>query len=342
MDLAEKFSQSKAKPSRLKSFLSNFLRWGLSIALLGYLYHLIDIDKTIAVIKSADPVLVIYAFITFIFVMFLLLIRWFVFVKALGLKVPSKIMTRYFFIGLFGNLFLPSSIGGDVIKIWGVCQYTVEKPKVIASVLIDRLSGFAGIVIVATVAFIFGYRLINDFSLLASIVIMAAVSAGITVVLFNETLFAFCCKIFSAFPAIKQTLMNIHYDIALLKDKPFELVKGAAVSCLCQMITSVIFFLIAKALHQDVSLIYFLIFVPLICVASSLPSIGGLGVREAGTAFLLAKVGVEYGVGVSISLVSFTFMVLMGLIGGLVYFFMKTTPSGIPSTNSLSPQNHTV
>ena len=62
---------------------------------------------------------------------------------------------------------------------------------------------------------------------------------------------------------------------------------------------------------------------PLICVASSVPSIGGLGVREAGTAFLLAKVGVDSGVAVSISLINFLFMVLVGLLGALIYWLTK-------------------
>ena len=146
-----------------KGMLSNFFRWGLSICLLAYLYHIIDIDKTVAVIKSADIVTMIYVLITSVFIYFVIFLRWLVFVRALDLHVPGMVLLRYFFVGLFGNLFLPSSVGGDIIKVWGVCQYTPHKPKVIASVILDRLSGFAGIVIVATIAFIFGYRFINDF-----------------------------------------------------------------------------------------------------------------------------------------------------------------------------------
>ena len=115
--------------------------------------------------------------------------------------------------------------------------------------------------------------------------------------------------------------MRMHFDIMLLKDKQREGWKAIMLSCLSQVTLAFVFFLIAKALHQDIQIVYFLIFVPMICVVSSLPSIGGLGVREAGTVYLFSKIGVESGISVSMSLLLFLFMVTIGLIGGLVYVF---------------------
>jgi uncharacterized membrane protein YbhN (UPF0104 family) len=85
------------------------------------------------------------------------------------------------------------------------------------------------------------------------------------------------------------------------------------------LLLAYVYFIVAKALHQDINFLYFLIFSPLICVATALPSIGGLGVREMGWAYLLGKVGVAQGVAVSISLINFLFMVIVGLIGGAMY-----------------------
>jgi glycosyltransferase 2 family protein len=317
--------------AKLKSLLSLVLRFGLSFVLLGYLFGKIDFNQTISVVKSADVGYLVLAGVIFLALHLIILLRWFVFILALRLAVPFGVMTRYFFIGLFGNLFLPTAIGGDVIKILGLCHYSgkcspgvgAQKPKVVASVLLDRLSGFAGIVIVGILAFAFGFHLINDVTLLVSIVLLALLSVAVGVVLFNETVYSFCCRVFNRLPQFKQSLMNLHYDIALLKGRQYALYQSVILSALAQGVLAVIFFLIAKALHQDVALIYFLIFVPLICVASTVPSIGGLGVREAGAAYLLGKVGVEAGIAVSISLINFIFMVAVGLVGGLVYMVTK-------------------
>lgn len=294
--------------------------------LLWYLFTKIDTQETFALLRSADLAVLFLAFLIFLAVNFIMLFRWFVFINALSLHVSIWNVFRYFFIGLFGNLFLPTAIGGDLIKIIGLCQYSSQKPRVVASVIVDRLSGFAAIAIVAIVSFAIGSHLIQDNGVLLLIALMGSGSLAITAVLFNEPIYAFCCRVFDLLPKVKAKLMEMHYDISLLKEKPQEGVKAILIACLSQTVFIFSFYFIGKALHQDISLIYFLVFVPLICIASAFPSIGGLGVREFGAAYLFAKVGVTQEIAVGISLISFFFMVVVGLIGGVIYVF--TFPSG--------------
>ena len=118
----------------------------------------------------------------------------------------------------------------------------------------------------------------------------------------------------------------MHYDIALLKGRQDAIYKAIALSALSQVILAVVFFLISKALHQNAAFLYFIIFTPLICVVSTVPSIGGLGVREAGAGYFFGKVGIALGVAASITFIPFLFMVLLGLLGGA--FFLITKPAG--------------
>ena len=166
-----------ALTEKQKTVLSTVARFLLSIALLVYLYFRIDVAKTAEVLKSASLLYIFYAFLGFLVIHVFLLTRWWIFIRALALNVPLFQAIRYFFIGLFGNLFLPSAIGGDLIKVLGLCNYSPQKPKVVASVLLDRLTGFAGMVVVAILAFVFGYRWMNDFSILLSIAGMAVASS---------------------------------------------------------------------------------------------------------------------------------------------------------------------
>ena len=304
---------------KLKNVFSFVLRFGVSGLLLWYIFTKIDIQKTQEVLKSADLSYLFYAGIVFLVINFILLWRWFIFIKALDLSVSIMTVIRYYFAGLFGNLFLPSSIGGDIIKIIGLCRGNRKKAKVVASVLLDRLSGFVAIVLVASASFIFGYGFIEDKSSLFFILCMALLFGMISVVLFNQRLYRFCCQIFNRIPRVKEGLMLIHDDIMLLKGRRKEAFQGVVLSCLSQAVFSLTYYLTARALHQDIQLIYFFIFVPLICMASAFPSIGGLGIREAGAAYLFLKVGVDAGIAVSFSLINFLFMVIFGLLGGLFY-----------------------
>ncbi len=312
---------------KTKTILSFILRFGLSIGLLMYVFSKIDLAQTGEVLKSADPLYIILAAVAFLVVNGILLFRWFIITKALDLSVTGKNITLHYFYGLFGNLFLPTAIGGDLLKAFGLCKSSAQKPRVVASILLDRLSGFASIVIVAVLAFVFGYKYINDNSLLVPIALMGAGSLMIVVILFNESAYSFFCQVFNRFPRFKNSLMTMHYDIALLKEshKSREGGRAILISCVSQMIFAFSYYLVAKALHQDIAMIYFLIFVPIICVVSMVPSIGGLGVREVGAAYLFGKIGIESGIAVSLTLINFLFMVAIGLVGGVLYVTTLST-----------------
>ncbi len=309
--------------NKAKGLLSFLLRIGISGALLWYVFSKIDIEKTAEIIRSANLGYLLIAAFIFILVNGILLCRWFIFIKALDLSVSVKNVIKHYFYALFGNLFLPTAIGGDLIKVIGLCKNSSEKPKVVASVLIDRLSGFMSIAIVAVVAFAFGHKLVDDNTLIIPIALMAMTVLLIAGVLFNEKIYSFGCRVFAWFPRFQKGLMTMHYDIALLKGahKYKEGIKGVVLSCLSQVIFAFTFYFTAKALHQDIPVIYFLIFVPIICIAAAFPSIGGLGFREVGAAYLFGKIGVDSGIAVSISLINFLFMVMVGIVGGFVYVY---------------------
>lgn len=310
--------KEREQPTK-KNPLSLLIRIALSFGLLVWVFGKIDLQHTLEVVRGADMGYLAWAFIVFFVINIVILFRWKVFVAALNLDTPFWNMIQWFYIGIFCNLFLPSAVGGDVIKVIGLSRIVGQRPKVFASVVLDRLSGFAGIVIVAAIMFMVGYEHIPDRSVGGSIIMMTLVSLAISIVLFSHRIYSFCCKLFNRWPPVKESLMNVHYDIALMKGKVGEGIFNIVLSCLAQVLLAYVYYVVAKALNQNVEFIYFLIFSPLICVATALPSIGGLGVREMGWAFLLAKVGVPEGIAVSISLINFLFMVLVGLIGGAMY-----------------------
>jgi len=91
---------------------------------------------------------------------------------------------------------LPSAIGGDIIKAAGLCARRDDKQKVVASILLDRLSGFAGMVLLALVAFIFGFRYVEGPLVLSAIAVMGAGLFVLGAILFHEGLYSFFCRIF--------------------------------------------------------------------------------------------------------------------------------------------------
>lgn len=81
--------------------------------------------------------------------------RHWVLLRALGIDHYSVGgVTRLGFIGCFFSTFMPGSIGGDVIKIGYIIHDTHENAKAIASVLIDRVQGLFGLLLLGGLAMI--------------------------------------------------------------------------------------------------------------------------------------------------------------------------------------------
>ena len=320
---------------KAKIFLSFLIRFGISALLLFYLFSKIDIGKFAGILKAADPVYIFYAFLFFLLSNAVILYRWLIFIRALELDSPLEDVIRYFFIGLFGNLFLPSGVGGDLIKAMGLCKSSSRKARVIASVVLDRLSGFAAVIIVSVIVYVLGYRLIGAHFLLIPIMMLAGISLTLALILFNEKIFSFVSDVFKRIPKIKDALMKLHYDISLIRHQRARGYLAVGLSCLTQVLSAATLFFISKAVHQDIGIIYFLVFTPMICVASSLPSLGGLGVRDWGARELFGRIGVDSGIAVSFTLINYLFMVLIGILGGVVYVI--TVSSGRLQHHSPDP-----
>ena len=255
---------------KLKSTLSFLFRVALSAGILIYIFSNIEILETIEAIKTADLRYIAAGGFVFLICMTIILTRWFIFIKALGLTATPKNIILHFFYGAFGNLFMPTAIGGDILKTVGLCRSSSEKPKVVASVILDRISGFYSIILIEIVVLLLGYHYVaKDKILTGGVITLGVGSIILTFVLFNEKIYSFVCKLFNRLPKIKNALMNLHYDIALLKEgrRIKEGIKGIGLSGLSQMFYAFSWFLVAQSLHQEFSYIHFIAFVPLLSLA---------------------------------------------------------------------------
>ena len=304
---------------KFKNALSFLGRILLSAGLLAWIFSFINWKETFIILKQADVGLLCWAGLIHVLVNGMILIRWFLFMRALNLDVAVGQVCRYFFIGLFCNLFLPTSIGGDLVKAIGLSRGVGQKPKVFASVVLDRLSGFAGLVIVAALAYAVGRRLIDAPSVIIPIAFLTVLSLVLGGMLFNQTLYRFFGGLVRKFPRLQRGILQMHEDVMLMSGKKRTAWGCVALSCIIQVLSAIMFYLIALALHQDVRFLPFLVFSPIVSAVTFLPSIGGLGVREVGWVYLLAKVGLDKGVAVGLSLIGFFFIIITGLIGGIVY-----------------------
>src|SRR5438128_6925729 len=68
-------------------------------------------------------------------------LRWQLLAQPLGFRQPLGQFVRLYFIGMFFNLVLPTSVGGDVVRAWYLAENSRRRSAALVSVLLERGSG---------------------------------------------------------------------------------------------------------------------------------------------------------------------------------------------------------
>jgi len=247
--------------------------------------------------------------------------RWQLLFRALGERVSFWRLTELYLIGMFFNHFLPTGIGGDVVKIYEISRRESHTSTAISTTLADRLTGILGSSLVALGAVLVDHKEVPPLLTQAVLVVSSGIVAGTLLLTQRQILDAVVSKI-----GIFQRLMSIHqvqrlYQ-ALTGYTVTDIAKTVLVSLPFTAMLIVTQVLIARSLDVGLALKYFLLFVPLIALANMLPiSFNGLGVREGTYQLLFVPVGVSAALAVAMSLAFHVVRLMTGLIGGVLYLF---------------------
>jgi len=307
-----------------KKIVSIFLRFGISIILLIFLFKQVDEKSMLETVKHADKPLLLLAFVIFLMNYVFGLYRWHMLLRAIKIQLPLKRTIISYAGGTFFSLFLPSTIGGDFMRSIDLAGHTNRPKEVIATVFLDRLSGYIGLVTLALVSVAIGWRLVGDKSVLFSIAIITVLLIVILLILFNKFIYEKTNKLLHSPDAgkIRELIKNLHQEIHLFRHKKETILYNLIMSVIIQALGPLIFFSISRALGLKINIIYFFVFLPIIGAITLLPiSIGGLGLRDATTIYFFAKAGVGKDLAFSMSLINFSFILITGVCGGLIYVF---------------------
>jgi len=307
-----------------KKIISVILRVAISIALLAFLFRQVDEKTLFTLVKNADKKLLFLAFFVFFLAYPLCLLRWEMLLKAAKIHLPLKRVIISYSGGLFFNLFLPSTIGGDFVRSVDLASHTKKPKEVVATVLLDRLSGYIGLAFIALLAVIIGGKLVEDPSVIVAVTIIVALLVAILLSLFNNYAYTKINRLLHSPDAgrIRDAITSLHQEMYLFgKDKKVVL-NNLFISVLIQLTAPVAFLLLGLSLGIKINIAYYFVFLPVIGAITLLPiSIGGLGLRDASTVYFFAKAGVAKDLAFAMSLLNFSFIIIIGGIGGIIYVF---------------------
>jgi hypothetical protein len=303
----------------------------LSAGFLFLVFRQVDEKATLAVIKNVDKPLLFLAFLIYFFTYFFCFLRWKMLLEAVGIFIPAKRILTSFSGGIFFNLFLPSAIGGDFVRTLDLVNHTKKAKDIVATVFLDRLSGYVGLVILALLAFVYGFKFIRDPAIIIPIISVTVILVLILLVLFNSFIYSRVNNFLKSPRSgkIREGITSLHKELYLFKGRKKLILNNLFLSLLVQSLAPLSFYFVALSLGVKINILYFFIFIPVIGAITMLPiSIGGLGLRDASTVFFFAKVGVIKDVAFSMSILSFSFILVYGILAGIFYIFtIKKSPN---------------
>lgn len=244
--------------------------------------------------------------------------KWRLVLAEPGLTSPgTRKLMRYYLIGLFFNNFLPSGIGGDVVRV-AMAGKSTGIPRAAASVVTERLLASVGLVLPSLV-FAFFYR--SQLGAIAGLIPMLAVVVVIMILAcfypgWNQMLDRYSRR----WPRLAQGFTGFLQSLQSYSGRRAMLFQVVLWSVIFQGIVIIINYVLFLGLAIPVSLGACAVIIPIISALTMVPlSINGLGLREWGYVALFAPFGVDTTAAVAVSFSFFLVVVLVSLIGGVLY-----------------------
>lgn len=127
-----------------QSFVLRLAGTLIAIGLLIYLLTHLGWQEVLLAIRQIPAWVFFLALFFTILSRFAVSARWHVLMRGAGVVITFRQTLRITFAGLFATNFLPTTVGGDVVRLAGAVRLMYDAAIVTASLIADRLVGMAG------------------------------------------------------------------------------------------------------------------------------------------------------------------------------------------------------
>ncbi len=312
----------------MKSLLITGLRLIVTAAMLAWIFTQVDLRSVGGVLAQADlRWLVLGVGVNLLSVVFAAW-RWQRVLVGLGFVQRLPRMVRLVLSGAFFNMFLPSSVGGDVMKMVLIAPDVSRREVAISSVLMDRVIGLAVTIGVGLVAVLLLPQVWDEPAVLATLALAVVIFCGGMITLFNRGLIDLAGRIAPKFiwNRLGDTVLRVHESLMLIGQNPRILLQTSAISVLRQLVICLSVYFASRAFGMQVSPLVFFATVPIAVAITALPvAINGLGIQDNALIFLLGATGVTAVEALSLSIFLHALRNGIGLLGGIIFAFTRSS-----------------
>jgi hypothetical protein len=289
----------------------------VTVGLIWLVLHNIDLEDTMQRVRSIPASVAVGGLFLLLLLSLLSIVRWQIVMRQFGRVLGFGLTTRLFFEGLFFNQALPSTVGGDGVRIYRSFRAGLPLAAAVNSVVLDRVLGLTSLMLLAALAQPLFYERVQSTAarLSFSAVFIVAVS-GILALL----LIGYLPLRVRRWKAVRG-LVDMSHAARKVFVTPSVLFPVTVLSVLGHLISVTIVYLLAGSLNLGVSFLDCLVMVPSVLLLATVPvSVAGWGVREGAMVATFGLLGVPAGGAAAASVLFGMGMVITALPGGLFWF----------------------
>lgn len=311
----------------MKNVIWNILKLGVTLAIIVFLFSRVDLAVMAQHLAKANLGLLLLALALYFLAIALGGLKWQALVRAQNLDASFVDLLVYSLVGLFFGNLLPSNVGGDVVRAYGLVRATGRAEAAAISVLVDRLMGLVAFlgaaVVMAALAAITLTRGSELEQIEMATVVVAALFIFAAALMFSRRVaqrlkWIFDIALLRRFQPMAQ---RVYHALQVYRQSYRALAINLGLSASIVVVTTFVWYAVALALGVNVSIFYFFLFNPLIAFVLLIPiSFNGLGPKEATAVFFFGLVGVPGELALSMSLIFHLLVVLTSLPGGFLWW----------------------
>jgi glycosyltransferase 2 family protein len=310
------------------------LKVGVSLALLAYLLSTTDLAALTRRVRSGDPLLLAGALALYTLTLALATWRWRLLLRALGYQATMGHLSASYLVATFFNNFLPSNVGGDVIRVRDSSRLTGSTTASLAVVAIDRILGLGALYLLAVGAYVFGGRTVRGLAgALPALLMLGAVFGVVAYVYVTPGVARRLMAVsrLDALPWIRERFEVAQGAVHVYREQVAVLWTAFAASVAIQALVVCYYYEVARSLRIALPLSACFLVVPLCTLVQTVPiSFNGWGIRESVFILYFRQLGLSRDSALAFSLVGAGLIVILSLSGGVVWSSRATPPDAGP------------
>jgi len=304
--------EENAAPSKV-SWRGMALRVGISGLTLAVLFYILPREQLWAALQRVSPVAWALAVAVYMSLHLLGILKWRLTVNLSGAGLGWIQAARCYYAGLFATLFLPSILGGDVVRAGLAFGRTRCRTGLVVGSILDRLIDFTSLATLATLGAIL---MPDQLGLLGRKILLPLAGAFLLGALTLAAIWFFV-------PArrlsrkVRRRLVKLRQAVRPVFRRPHFVLASLTLGVLLQSSLVLLNAWLGRACGLECSLAVWFFVWPLAKLSAVLPvTQGGVGVREAALAALFLPFGVAAAVAVAVGLVFQSVVITGGFLSG--------------------------